>query len=177
MMRRLTFAAAPLLLLAGIACGDGPDKEETTPTAEAAAATNTPNSNEQPQVPDKPLPTPTPLPSDLPVVQVAFGGKQFAPTRDEFNGLPKTSIQANGKTYEGVTLATLAEKAGAGGASTATIQGTRIDNLRLGAIRFPMADIGASTVFVVDEGGHVLLASTSVPPEQWLKDITGIALN
>ncbi|MCC6960218.1 MAG: hypothetical protein IT301_10260 [Dehalococcoidia bacterium] len=175
-MRRFVLAATPLaLLVLTSACGDGPDKtDQPTATVEATA---TLNSGEQPQVPDKELPSPTPIPDTLPVIQVAFGGKVYAPTRTEFSALAKTKVTAGGKEYEGVTLAALADQAGAKTGAVATIRGTRADNLRLGAVRFPVADIGASTVFIVDDSGHVTLFSSSIPQEQWLKDVTAIALN
>lgn len=175
-MRRFALAALPFALLAlATACGDGDKKEDAQQTN--AEASPTLNSNEPPQVPDKLMPTPTPIPDTLPVIQVAFSGKIYAPTKADFGGLPKAKVSAGGKEYEGVTLASLVEKAAAPSARTATIEGTRMDNLRLGAIRFPVADIGGSTVFVVDDSGHVALFSSSIPPEQWLKDVTSIALN
>ncbi len=176
-MRRLALAAMPFALLAlTTACGDGEKKDDARQTT-AAQETQAPNVNEQPQVPDQQLPTPTPIPDTLPVLQVAFGGKVYAPTKADFGGLPKAKVSAGGKDYEGVSLAALVEKAAAGSAATATIQGTRIDNLRLGAVRFPVADISGSTVFVVDDSGHVALFSSTIPKEQWLKDVTSIALN
>lgn len=176
-MRRLALAAMPFALLAlATACGDGEKKDDAQPAA-AAQDTPAPNVNEQPQAPDKQLPSPTPIPDTLPVIQVAFAGKVYAPTKSDFSGLPKVKVKAGDKECEGVALSALVEKAAAGTAATATIQGTRVDNLRLGAVRFPVADIGGSTVFVVDESGHVALFSSSIPQEQWLKDVTSIALN
>lgn len=175
-MRRFALAALPLALLAlATACGDG-DKKGDAQETPAAEASSTANVNEQPQVPDKELPSPTPIPDTLPVIQVAFGGKVYAPTKADFSSLPKTKLSAGGKEYEGVPLSALAEKAAASGDAVATIQGTRTDNLRLGAVRFPLSDIGSSTVLVVDDGGHVALFSSSIPQEQWLKDVTAIAL-
>ena len=176
-MRRLLFAAPLAILLLGAACGDGPDKDEQDEATAAADVSPVSNPNEQPQVPDKQLPTPTPVPDSVPLVQVVAGGKTFTPTRPEFGDLPKTKVEAGGKTYEGVTLSALATQAGAGEGAIATIQGTRMDNLRLGAIRFALSEIGSSTVLYLDENGHLLLASSSVPQDQWLKDVTGIALN
>ena len=113
----------------------------------------------------------------LPVVQVAASGVLYAPLRSEFLALPKATITANGKTYEGVSLATLAEKAGAKPTAIATINGTRLDNLRLGAIRFTLAEIGESTVLVIDVAGRFAIASCSVPADQWPTDITRLGLN
>jgi hypothetical protein len=181
-MRRFLLAAVPFVILAGAACGgdsDGDDQApDETPTLSPSDAVATADaSNQQPQVPDKQLPTPTPVPDDSPVLQVVAAGNPYTPTRADFAGLPKVSIDAGGKKYEGVALATIAESAGARAEAIVTIQGTRGDNLRFGAIRFPLAEIGTSTVLVLDETGHMLLASTSVPQEQWLKDITGISMN
>lgn len=176
-MRRLFLTAVPLAILFGAAaCGDGDDKAGSTEDS-TGESTATASVNEQPQVPDTPIAAPSSIPDDLPVVQVASGGKQYSPLRSEFAALPKVSISANGKSYEGVALATLAAQVGARAEAAVTIQGTRLDNLRLGAIRFALPEIGATTVLVMGEGGHLLLASTSVPPEQWLKDVTGIGLN
>jgi|GEM_PF-4190342 len=184
-MRRFLLAALPFAILAGAACGgddsspdDGQNGNGQTPTLSPADAVATADaSNQQPRVPDRPLPTPTPIPDGSPLLQVVAGGKPYTPTRADLAALPKASIDAGGKKYEGVTLAALAEAAGARAEAVVTIQGTRNDNLRFGAIRFPLAEIGPSTVLVLDESGHLLLASTSVPQEQWLKDITGISMN
>jgi hypothetical protein len=174
-------AAAVVLLLS--ACGGGSDKPASTATSTtpngdspATVAPGTP-ANEQPQVPDQPIPTPTRLPDDVAVIQVAFGGKVYAPLRSEFGGLDKSTVTVNGKNYQGVSLATLAAHAGAKADGVATIQGTRADNLRLGAIRFSLSDIGATTVFVTDEGGRLDLASSSIPAEQWLNDVTSVSVN
>ncbi|MGE0601791.1 MAG: hypothetical protein AB7J35_19780 [Dehalococcoidia bacterium] len=175
MRRRIVLSMVPLVLLAVSACG-GDDDAANTPEA-TVETTPTLQSNEQPQVPDTPIAEPSPVPSDVPVIQVAAKGTQYAPLQPEFAALPKTSITANGKSYEGVLLSALAEKAGASATAVATIQGTRMDNLRLGAIRFGLDEIGSNTVLVMSESGHILLASTSVPPEQWLKDVTGIGFS
>jgi hypothetical protein len=174
-MRRILLAAAPLAILLGAACGDGEDKPDDATTSPEAVLTQ--DSNEQPQVPDTAMPTPTPLADADPVLQVVAMGQAYTPTRGDFGGLAKTKIDAGGKSYEGVTLAALAEKAGAPQAGFVTIQGTRSDNLRFGAVRFAMSEIGTNTVLLLDESGHVSFASAGVPPEQWLKDISGIALN
>jgi hypothetical protein len=157
-MRRILLAA-PIALLLAAACGDGEDPEVATPTSEVAtvdAAAG--DGHAQPQVADKPLPSPTPIPDDAPLIQVVVGGTPFSPTRSQFGELPKVQIEAGGKSYEGVTLSALAAKAGASESAVATIQGTRGDNLRLGAIRFPLGEIGASTVLVLDEAGHLALS-------------------
>lgn len=184
-MRRIAFAAMPLtFLLLSAACGDDDngssgDLTKSAASAEqtAQAASPTAGANEQPQVPDKTLPTSTPVPDTSPVIQVGSTGKLYAPTRAEFAALPKSRLSAGGKDYEGVSLAFLAEKGTPRSGAIATIQGTRLDNLRLGAIRFPLADIAATTLLVMDTDGHIALVSSTVPPEQWLKDVISVALN
>jgi hypothetical protein len=186
-MRRWTFAAAPLALAALLSAACGGDDEAGQATGDDAAATPTLSAadaqrtavaaQDQPQVPDTPLAKPTPVPSDAPVVQVVAGQARFAPTKAEFEALPTAEIQANGKTVKGVTIATLASRAGAGAGAVVTIQGTRADNLRLGAVRFALSEIGENTVVTMDDEGHLALASSFIPPEQWLNTLTGIAFN
>ncbi len=184
-MRRFAFAAVPCaFLLISAACGDDGSQSsgELTSIAGSAqqtaqAGTPTTNANDQPQVPDKALPTPTPVPDTSPVIQVGSSGNIYAPSKAEFATLPRIKISSGGKDYEGVSLAVLAEKGAPRTGAIATIQGTRFDNLRLGAIRFPLADIAASTVLIMDASGHITLASTSIPSEQWLKDVISVALN
>lgn len=187
-MRRFSFAVAPLalVLLFGACGGDG----DSSPERGAGEPTATPTllpidaqrtavaAQDQPQVPDTPLPRPTPVPDDTPVVQVVAGQTRYAPTRAEFAALPTSTVQgADGKQSEGVTIATLASQVGARADAILTIQGTRVDNLRLGAVRFPLADIAENTVVVMDEDGHLALASAFIPADQWLNTLTGIAFN
>ena len=183
-MLRLRFAAALLLLVpaAAAACGGDDDAPAgdagAAPTVSEADARRTEVAQglEQPVPPDRPLPTPTPLPDGLPVIQVVTpGGTAYTPTRDEFKALPATTLKIGGKEYTGVTLASLAAKAGAPAGAVATIQGTRIDNLRLGALRYPLADIGATTLLVINQSGYLDLVSSSIPQEQWLHTLSGIA--
>jgi hypothetical protein len=178
MRKRFVFVAVPLAILAFSACGGGDDDgADDDATTTATDATPTLQIDEQPQVPDTPVAAPSPIPDDVPVIQVSASGKPYTPLRSEFAALPKSTISAGGKTYEGVSLAALANAAGAKPDSLVTIQGTRSDNLRLGAIRFPLAEIGETTVLVMGDNGHILLASSTVPVDQWLKDLTGIGLN
>ncbi len=178
-MRRFAFTAVPLcLLMVSVGC-DGNDAPDSASVAQqtSQAASSTPNTNEQPQVADKQLPTSTPVPDISPVIQVGAAGKLYAPTKSEYAALPKVKLSVGGREYEGVSLALLAEKGSARAGAIVTIQGTRIDNLRLGAICFPLADIAATTVLVMDSSGHIALVSTTVPQDQWLKDVVSIALN
>lgn len=180
-MRRPLLAAALAVILVAAGCGDGPGKADGNAPPTATTDPNGPPptvaQDQQTTVPDKPLPTPAAVPDDLPVLQVVVAGKPFSPLRADFASLPTTTVTAGGTNYEGVSLDALAAKAGAQPSAVATIQGTRSDNLRLGSIRYALAEIGPSTVLVMDETGHIRLASSTVPAEQWLKDITGIAFN
>lgn len=186
-MRRWTLAAAPLALtlLLGACGGDddsspngGGDDATATPTLSPMDAQRTAvAAQDQPQVPDTPLPKPTPVPDDTPVVQVVAGQTRYTPTKAEFGTLPTTEIQANGKAVKGVTIATLASQVGAGADTVVTIQGTRLDNLRLGAIRFGLSEIAENTVVSLDDDGHLALASSFIPADQWLNTLTGIAFN
>jgi hypothetical protein len=178
MMRRLTFAAAPIALFALIAaCGgdsDATQPDDGTPGAEQTAdGEPTP----APTPTEAPLPTPTPVPADFIVLQVANAGSVYAPTRAEFLALPQSQITHAGTTYSGVTLADLAAEVGARDGAIITIEGTRSDNRRFGVIRFTLDEIGENTVLTVTDAGHIDLASTFIPPEQWLFTVTGIAFD
>jgi hypothetical protein len=187
LIRRLSYAALAPFALALVlgACGgddddasDGGDEPTATPTLSAMDAQRaTVTAQDQPTVADTPIAKPTPIPDDVPVIQVVGAGKSYLPLRSEFESLPMTEITVDGKKVKGVSLSEVARKVGASSTAVVTIQGTRADNLRLGAVRFTLAEIGENTVLVLDEGGHVSLASSSIPPEQWLTTITGIALN
>ncbi len=182
-MPRLRVAAALFLLapVAVAACGGkdpaNPADAGPTPTVSEADARRTEVAQglEQPVPPDRPLPSPTPLPDGVPVLQVVAGDRQFTPTRQEFEALPTATITAGGKQYTGVTLAELAKRTSAPDGATVTIQGTRMDNLRYGAIRYPLAEVAAGTVIYLDQSGHPALASATIPQEQWLHTLTGIA--
>ena len=186
-MRRWTLAAAPIALAALLfaACGGDDDDSQAagddataTPTLSAADAQRTAvGAQDQPRVPDTPLPNPTPVPDDTPVIQVVAGQTRYTPTKAEFGALPTAEIQAGGKTVKRVTIATLAAQVAAGADTVVTIQGTRVDNLRLGAVRFALAEIGENTVVAMDEEGHLTLASSFIPADQWLNTLTGIAFN
>lgn len=185
-MRRLSFAVAPfaLALLLGACGGDGDDSPNggdeltATPTLSPLDAQRTAvAAQDQPQVPDTPLPKPTPVPDDTPIVQVVAGQTRYAPTRAEFAALPTAEIQAEGKTVKGVTIATLASQVAAGADTVVTIQGTRVDNLRLGAVRFALAEIAENTVVIMDDEGHLAIGSSFIPAEQWLNTLTGMAFN
>ena len=187
MIRRLSYAALAPFALALVlgACGgddddasDGGDEPTATPTLSAMDAQRaTVTAQDQPTVADTPIAKPTPIPDDVPVIQVVGAGKSYLPLRSEFESLPMTEITVNGKKVKGVSLAEVARQVDAPATAVVTIQGTRSDNLRLGAIRFNLAEVAENTVLVLDDEGHVSVVSSFIPPEQWLTTITGIALN
>lgn len=181
MMRRLLLAAAPLAIFALSACGgdsdntpDNGDNGDGTPAADTTPGGDT---TPQPTPTDSPMPTPTPLSDDAVLLQVVSAGEVYAPTRAEFAALPQSEITHDGTSYSGVNFATIAAEVGAREGAIVTIEGTRSDNLRFGVIRFSIDELGETTVLTAAEGGHLDLASTSIPPEQWLKTVTGISFD
>jgi len=181
-MRSLRVIAPALLGLSFIiaACGGGddgtatPTSRATTPDATASGSTATPSVSPT-ATPENPLATPTPLPADLPLLQVAAGGQLYEPLTAEFNELPTVTISVDGEEYTGVLLETLSLKVPADPQAIVNIEGIRSDGIRYGSIRFPLADIGSTTVFVIAENGHLDLISSSIPREQWLTSITSVA--
>jgi hypothetical protein len=106
---------------------------------------------------------------------VAAAGELYEPLTDDFNQLPQETITVDGEKYTGVLLDTLALKVPADPQSVATLEGVRSDGRRYASIRFPLADIGSTTVLVIAENGHVDLVSSSIPRDQWLISVTSIA--
>ncbi len=179
---RYLFAALPAVLILAAACGgDSDDKKPdggatVGPTLTAAQARQTADqAQQQPSAADQPLPTPTPLPEDGIAIQAVGAGAPYSPTLSQFKSLPTTEIKAEGQSYTGVTLATLAEKSKAATGVAATIEGVRADGKRQGAVRFPLADVASNTVLVLAADGQLSIASTSIPKEQWLIRVTSVA--
>ena len=176
MLRHFLLATPLTLALALGACGGDSDDEpgagDTTPGADASTTT-TP----EPTPTDAPLPSPTPVPDDFVVVQVVNAGEVFGPTRAELVALGETTISHEGDDYTGVSIGTLAAHMGAREGAIVTIEGTRSDNLRLGMIRFTLDELAETTVLTVSDTGHLDLASSFVPTEQWLTTVTGIAFD
>jgi hypothetical protein len=180
-LQRILLAALPAIVLLA-ACG-----RDNSTKSDAASATSTLTAAERtkvaltpvtlPTVQDQPLPTAVKLSSDDVVLTVVAGKERFVPKVAEFANLPTAEISAGGKTFKGVTLASLAEKVKAPSGAIVTIEGTRADGVRLGNVRFPAADIAATTVLAPDDKGHLSLYSTTVPQEQWLVQVTGVAFN
>lgn len=179
---RYLLAAVPAVLLLS-ACGGDSNKTAATPepgptlTAAQQRQTQTANSLAQPTAEDKPLATPVPVPENGVAVQVAgASGAPYAPKLSEFKALPTSEIKVDGQSYKGVTLSALLAKVNAANTAVVTLDGTRSDGKRQGAVRFPLADIGESTVLVLGNGGELNVASTSIPKDQWLIWVTGISV-
>ena len=181
---RYLFAAFSAVILLSAACGGGTDADKPAEAGATAGPTlseretrqtATAKGLEQPTVVDQPLPTPSKLAEDGIVVQAVGSGAAYAPTLAEFKKLPTAEIKVDGQTYSGVSVATLAEKSKAATGVAATIEGVRPDGKRQGAVRFPLADIAANTVFVLAPDGQLTVASTAIPKEQWLIRVTSVA--
>ncbi len=178
MMRRSLLAALPFpLLLVLAACGGGSGVARDTDSTPGAGETVSGDPTVVPTPTDVPLPAPTAVPSDFIVLQVANAGSIYAPTRAEFLDLAQTELTQGGTTYSGVSLAALAAEVGARDGAIVTIEGTRSDNRRYGAIRFTLSEIGENTVLTISEDGHIDLASTYIPTEQWLFTVTGVVFD
>jgi len=166
----------PVLAALGIvlsACGGGDAKPADSGTAGASATAATGSGANQQPTPDRPLATPTPASNDAIAISIAAGEKRFTPTVAEFRALSTTEITAGG-AQRGVLLADLAAKVGAAPGSVVTIQGYRNDMATLAFVRKPLAEIASTTVFIVDESGHLNIASTNLPKIEWLRAVSVI---
>ncbi len=176
MMRRFLLVAPLALALAFAACGGG-DSDESPENGDADTTPGAETTTPQPTPTDAPLPSPTPVPDDFVVVQVVSAGEVFAPVRSELVALGESTISHDGDDYTGVSIGTLAAHMEAREGAVVTIEGTRSDNLRLGVIRFTLDELAETTVLTVSETGHLDLASSFVPREQWLTTVTGISFD
>jgi hypothetical protein len=173
MSRTLLAALAAALLImpaVSIACGGG-GGAKTTPASSASpsvTASPTPEPNKQPTVEDKVMATPTKLPADAVALTVVNGKTTYSPKPDEARALDQTSISAEGKSYSGVSVVTLAQKVAAKPDSVFTIQGVRADGKRIGFVRGKVSEIGSTTVFVPLADGHFNVVVGSLPSDQWV---------
>jgi hypothetical protein len=181
LMRRLAPGLLALTVVLA-ACGGGDDDDSTpansspTPSQTATGGDGTATASVSPTAtPESQLPTPTPLADDIPILQVAAGGQLYEPLTADFESLPQETIDVGGQDYTGVLIDTLALKVPADPQSVVTIEGTRSDGLRFGVIRFPLDDIGSTTVLMLAENGHLDLISSSIPRDQWLTSVTSVA--
>jgi hypothetical protein len=157
--------------LLATACGGDSSGSSKSPSA-AAGASGTPAAPTPTLGPV--LPTPVSPPEAGPALTVNSLTSEFAPTPAEFRALPTIEIDANGKKT-GVSLATLAEKVGANPQTQVTIQGYHLDGRSIGFARYPLADIGAASVLVMDPQGHISFVSAKVPQQDWLNYVTNVS--
>lgn len=163
-VKKLLFAV-PVIAFLAAACGDGADTPETPTPEVTVAATPTP---------DSVLPTPNPASESDVVLTVAKGKTSFTATFAEFKALPQAEIAADG-TKQGVALATLAEKVGAGADTVVTIEGRTQDLTRTSLYRAKVSDLVSKAVFTIDAEGRVGFVASSVPKEQWLAVVIGVS--
>lgn len=177
MLRYLMAAIAATAFLFAACGGDDAKPADSTaasPAGAAGAATPTSTGLNQPTGEDKPLPTSPALAPDAVALTVLNGKKSFAPTVSELKNLPTITVKGGEQSYTGISVAALAEKVGAAPASYALIEGIRADGKRAGIIRYPLAEIGSTTVFVPDARGHLALASSSIAKDIWIIDVTSV---
>lgn len=176
LIRGLAAATLSFALLAA-ACGGDDAKTDEAATTTAGGDTGTAATAGPGITPTRTSPTravATAVPADGAALMVANPAAkvQYVPTADQFRALTKTTI----KGKEGVSLATLASSAGITGATLATIDGTVAASSSFGAIRYNVADIGSTTIFVMDDRGHISMASDTIPEAEWLTLVTSIVL-
>lgn len=171
-MLRTLLLIAPLFALLAAACGGGSDNKAEANGPDGAGAASGPTATATPKL----LPTPPKAQDNEVIVSVSAGEMAFTPTLAEFRDLPKTTIDANGKK-EGVSLAELATRVSAGSDTYVTLQGYRPDGRVIQFVRQPLAEIGAESVLVVDESGHLGLISSKVPQDSWLINVTMVTFS
>lgn len=179
-MNRTWMLALPAALaLAFAACGGGGGQASpaspsatTDPNAPATPAPGSENLG-QPTA-DTGIPSASPAADGDIALSVVFGDKTYTPTVAEFRQLPTVEITVAGTKQTGVSLAALAEKVGAP-AGSVTVQGRQPNLARLAFIRYPLADVGSTTVLALNGQGQVDLFSSSIPAAQWLKVVEGVS--
>lgn len=173
MHRTWIAATAALALFAGMACGDGDDKE-----TDATAATGSPSPaiTSEPTLPVAPTRVPpTAVPNTGRALTVVAGQKSYTPTVDEFRALPTVEIDAGGAKKKGVTLQALLEKVGAGSVQFVTIEGLRANLGAEATTRYAVSGVAANTILVLDEAGHLEMFSGSIPQAEWLKGVSALS--
>lgn len=178
-MTRTWMLALPAALVVVIAaCGGGSGDTANTPPSpspdpNAPATVGAGNGQDQPTA-DSGIPSATPASDTDIALSVLFKDSTYAPTVAEFRALPTVEIDAAGTKQRGVSLAVLAEKVGAQ-SGLVTVQGLQGNLQRIGYVRYPLADVGSTTVFALNAEGHVDLYSSSIPAAEWLKVVSGIS--
>lgn len=186
MVRTLVLVLGLALLVAAPACGGDDD---TTPGPGGPTATAHANGNEgnggdagadggaEPTAtPTRTVATPTPIPFTGTAIIVASRLEQFAPTLEEFKQLPATELTLpGGRAISGVTIETLAARIDIGQAAVVTIEGYAPGFGAKRFVRRPIEEIASQTVVYETASGHLALASTVLPEEEWLEAIVSVA--
>lgn len=184
MIRALVLVLSVAVLAGAAACG-GDDGESTPAPTSSPTETTAPNGNgtggdestaEPTATPTRVIATPTPIPFTGTALIVASREGQYAPTLEEFRQLPTTElVLPNGETASGVTIETLASRIDLGDAAVVTIEGFAPGFGAKRFVRRPIDEIAAETVVYETPGGHLALASTVLPRDEWLEGIVSIA--
>ncbi|OAI41393.1 hypothetical protein AYO38_03685 [bacterium SCGC AG-212-C10] len=175
MVRKLFYASVVALsLFATVACGGDDDKDDGEPTSAPAGDSGAPVGITPTKTSPDAKPTPRPLAADAEALAVVAPGKDdYVPKVSDFKGLPTKTVGSE----TGVTLATLVEKSGAATPMFVAIEGNTQNNRFTGVARYTYAEVADSTILVIDDSGHIHMASSSIPAEEWLIFITSIAFS
>jgi len=174
LLRTWIAASAALALFAGIACGDGADKDTSATTA--AGASPSVAITPEPTLPAAPTRVPpTAVPNTARAITVVAGQKTYTPTVDEFRKLATAEVDVAGTKKKGVTMQALLEQVGGGSPGFVTIEGLRANLGAEATTRYPVGTVAANTILVMDETGHLEMFSASIPQAEWLKAITALS--
>lgn len=183
MLRTLVLILGLAVLVVAAACGDDDgaapapgDETATTAPGGNGNANGESDTGEPTATPTRTIATPTPIPFTGIAIIVASRQGQFAPTLEEFKQLPVTEITLpGGETVTGVTIATLAGQIDIGEAAVVTIEGFAPGFGTKRFVRRPIEEIASETVVYETAGGHLALASTVLPEDEWLDGVASIA--
>lgn len=182
MPRTLVLILGIVAVALAVACGDD-DGDDTTPADANMATATSETDNGDANGDSEPAPTatrvvatPTPIPFSGTAIVVASREGQYAPTLEEFRGLPTVELTLpDGRVQAGVTLETLAAKVDLGEAVVVTIEGF---SPGFGAKRFvrrAIDEVASTTIVYETAGGHLALASTVLGEDEWLEGLVSIA--
>ena len=72
-------------------------------------------------------------------------------------------------------MAALAEKVQASPTSFVTVHGISSDGRRDAFTRYRLAEVGTTTVVVVDQQGYASLYSSTIPEKDWLTHVASVS--
>jgi hypothetical protein len=175
-MRTVTALLAAGIVFLGAACGGGDAKPTPQlPAGASPAASRTGFASSFTPTPEAPpFGAPPKIIGNQPAFTVVAGRDTYIPTFEEFKALPTVQITVAGKTYRGVSLASLAERMKANPQTPVSVQGYGPGFNRQQFIRYPLAEIGSETVLLVDPDGYISVVSTKVPEGEWLRAVISV---